>query len=297
MMMVVYSVCPCCRGKDIARVLLAKDHTVSHDVFEIWQCDLCTARFTQNAPGKTEIEKYYRSENYISHTDTKKGFINSLYHFVRKQTLASKTNLIKKFTKLSVGNILDVGAGTGAFLHTMKNTGWTVTGLEPDENARTNANNLYGISLQPSENLFELTAESYDAITLWHVLEHVHDLHEYLDQLKKLLKHNGCLFIAVPNYTCFDEKIYKEFWAAYDVPRHLYHFSPTSITQLLLHHGLQLKEIKPMWYDSFYVSMLSEKYRTGKNNFINACWNGYVSNWKALFDTERCSSVIYIIKK
>jgi hypothetical protein len=116
-----------------------------------------------------------------------------------------------------------------------------------------------------------------------------------MDQLKKLLKLTGCLFIAIPNYACYDEKIYKEFWAGYDVPRHLYHFSPTSITQLLLQHGLQLKEIKPMWYDSFYVSMLSEKYKTGKNNFLNACWNGYVSNWKALFNKERCSSIIYIV--
>lgn len=296
-MMTIHTVCPCCKEKNIGKVLLVKDHSVSNEVFEIWECRLCTARFTQNTPCKSEIGRYYQSENYISHSETKKGFINSLYHSVRKQTLSSKKDLIKKITKLSAGNILDVGAGTGAFLHTMKNSGWTVTGLEPDENARANANNLYGIQLQPSQNLFALPAETFDAITLWHVLEHVHDLHEYLDQLKKLLKPDGCLFIAVPNYTCYDEKVYKEFWAAYDVPRHLYHFSPTSITQLLLHHGLQLKKIKHMWYDSFYVSMLSEKYRTGKNNFIDACWNGYVSNWKALFDTERCSSVIYIIKK
>ncbi len=295
--MIVYELCPCCKGKDIDKVLQVKDYSVSNEVFEIWECKLCTCRFTQKAPDKNEIGKYYQSENYISHSDTKKGFINSLYHFVRSQTLSSKKNLIKKFTKLSAGNILDVGAGTAAFLHVMENSGWKVTGLEPDENARANANNLYGIRLQTSDQLFELPPETYDAITLWHVLEHVHDLHSYLTQLKKLLKPNGCLFIALPNYTSFDEKIYKEFWAAYDVPRHLYHFSPTSITQLLLHHGLQLKEIKAMWYDSFYVSMLSEKYKTGKNNVISACWNGYVSNCKALFDTEKCSSIIYIIKK
>ena len=296
-MMIIHSVCPSCACEDIAKVLTVKDHTVSGEVFDVWECDVCTARFTQNAPDKNEIGKYYRSEDYISHSDTKKGFINSLYHFVRKQTLLSKKNLIKKFAKLSKGNILDIGAGTAAFLHTMEAGGWNVTGLEPDETARANANNLYGIGLQPSEELFNLPVESFDAVTLWHVLEHVHELHEYIDQLKKLLKPNGYLFIAVPNYTSYDEKIYKEFWAAYDVPRHLYHFSPTSITQLLLHHGLQLKTIKAMWYDSFYVSMLSEKYKTGKNNFIDACWNGYISNCKALFDTEKCSSVIYIIKK
>ncbi len=294
-MMIVYSACPCCNGVDISKVLSAADHTVSNETFEIWQCNVCTARFTQNVPDKNEIEKYYKSENYISHSDTKQGFINSLYHFVRKRTLNGKRKLVEKYTKLSIGKILDIGAGTGAFLQVMQKSEWDVTGLEPDETARENAKKLYGLSLQPSEELFNLKAETFDAITLWHVLEHVHELHEYMDQLKKLLKLTGCLFIAIPNYACYDEKIYKEFWAGYDVPRHLYHFSPTSITQLLLQHGLQLKEIKPMWYDSFYVSMLSEKYKTGKNNFLNACWNGYVSNWKALFNKERCSSIIYIV--
>jgi len=294
-MMIVYSACPCCNGVDISKVLSAADHTVSNETFEIWQCNVCTARFTQNVPDKNEIEKYYKSENYISHSDTKQGFINSLYHFVRKKTLNGKRKLVEKYTKLSIGKILDIGAGTGAFLQVMQKSEWDVTGFEPDETARENAKKLYGLSLQPSEELFNLKAETFDAITLWHVLEHVHELHEYMDQLKKLLKLTGCLFIAIPNYTCYDEKIYKEFWAGYDVPRHLYHFSPTSITQLLLQHGLQLKEIKPMWYDSFYVSMLSEKYKTGKNNFLNACWNGYVSNWKALFNKERCSSIIYIV--
>jgi 2-polyprenyl-3-methyl-5-hydroxy-6-metoxy-1,4-benzoquinol methylase len=294
-MMIVYSACPCCNGVDISKVLSAADHTVSNETFEIWQCNVCTARFTQNVPDKNEIEKYYKSENYISHSDTKQGFINSLYHFVRKRTLNGKRKLVEKYTKLSIGKILDIGAGTGAFLQVMQKSEWDVTGFEPDETGRENAKKLYGLSLQPSKELFNLKAETFDAITLWHVLEHVHELHEYMDQLKKLLKLTGCLFIAIPNYACYDEKIYKEFWAGYDVPRHLYHFSPTSITQLLLQHGLQLKEIKPMWYDSFYVSMLSEKYKTGKNNFLNACWNGYVSNWKALFNKERCSSIIYIV--
>lgn len=296
-MRMFYSECPCCNGKNIAKVLSAKDFTVSNEIFDVWQCNSCTARFTQNVPGKKESIPYYRSENYISHSDIKKGFINSLYHYVRNQTLSEKRKLIEKHTKLTTGKILDIGAGTGAFLQTMQKADWQIEGLEPDETARENARSLYGLSLHPSEELFNFSAESFDAITLWHVLEHVHELHEYIDQCKKLLKPNGCLFIAVPNYTCYDEKVYKEYWAAYDVPRHLYHFSPTTITQLLLQHGLQLKDVKPMWYDSFYVSMLSEKYKTGKNNFIAACLTGFVSNWKALFDNERCSSLIYIVKR
>ena len=177
----------------------------------------------------------------------------------------------------------------------MDKADWNVTGIEPDETAKENAKKLYGLSLQTPQELFNLPPQSFDAITMWHVLEHVHELHEYMDQLKKLLKPTGCLFVAVPNYTCYDEKVYKEFWAAYDVPRHLYHFSPRSITQLLLQHGLQLKDIKPMWYDSIYVSMLSEKYKSGKNNFLKAGWTGSVSNWRALFNKDTCSSLIYII--
>ncbi len=294
-MMIVYRVCPCCNGEDIQKAIAAKDHTVSGEIFEIWECNACTLRFTQSIPDKNNIEIFYRSETYISHSDTKKGVINSVYHYVRKRTLKSKRNLIENYAKLPSGRILDMGAGTGAFLHTMQSSQWEVTGLEPDDIARENANKLYGLSLKPPEELFNLQPASFNAITLWHVLEHIHDLHLYIGQLKKVLKPTGFLFVAVPNYTCYDEKIYKEFWAGYDVPRHLYHFSPASITQLLLKHGLQLKEIKPMWYDSFYVSMLSEKYKNGKNNFLSAMWNGYISNCKALFNTERCSSVIYIV--
>jgi 2-polyprenyl-3-methyl-5-hydroxy-6-metoxy-1,4-benzoquinol methylase len=293
--MIILSSCPCCNSKDLVKALSSKDHTVSNEIFDIWHCNVCTARFTQNIPEKNEIGKYYRSENYISHSDTKKGIVNSLYHYVRKRTLRGKRKLVEKYTNLSTGKILDIGAGTGAFLHSMDQSGWRITGLEPDDTARENAKKFYGLSLLHPEELFKFPSQSFDVITLWHVLEHVHDLHIYMDQLKKILKPNGCLFIAVPNYTCYDEKVYNEFWAAYDVPRHLYHFSPASITQLLLKHGLQLKEIKPMWYDSFYVSMLSEKYRTGKNNYLLAILNGYVSNWKALFDNEKGSSLIYVV--
>lgn len=294
-MRITYSQCPCCKGVGISKVLSAKDHTVSSEIFDIWECDVCSARFTQNVPDETEIIRYYQSENYISHSNTNKGFINAAYHVVKKQTLKSKKQLIQKYTKQGSGNILDIGAGTGAFLQIMYEANWNVLGLEPNSSAREKAKELYGLPLQPVHELYYLKPETFDAITLWHVLEHVHDLHGYLAQFKKVLKKKGFLFIAVPNYTSNDATVYKESWAAYDVPRHLYHFSPQSITQLLLQHGLQLKEIKPMWYDSFYISMLSEKYKTGRSNFLTACINGWLSNWKALLNKERCSSLIYIL--
>jgi len=296
-MRIVRSDCPICKSKDINFIIKAIDHTVSHEEFEIWQCNVCTLRFTQAIPGKEEIAAYYKSEEYISHSDSEKGLINSLYHKVRKRTLVSKKKLIEKYTGLSDGKILDVGCGTGAFLHTMHTAGWQITGLEPDETARLKAQQLYNLHVQEAGALFELRSETFDAITLWHVLEHVHDLHEYVDQLKKLLKPNGRLFVAVPNYTSYDQRIYKAYWAGYDVPRHLYHFSPDAMINLLLKHELKLKSLKPMLFDSFYVSMLSEKHQTGKNNLAKAFYVGLISNFKALRNKKKCSSVIYIIGK
>lgn len=295
--MIVYDSCPNCGAKEISFVLSAKDYTVSAESFEIWECKNCTQRFTQNVPDKDTIGKYYQSENYISHSDTSKGLINNLYHRVRKHTLLQKKRLIERSTGKKSGNILDVGAGTGAFLHTMKLVNWNATGIEPDETAREKAKELYGIELEKPEQFFEFAPASFDAITMWHVLEHVHDLHQYIIQLKKLLTPDGKIFIAVPNYTSTDAKIYKEFWAAYDVPRHLYHFSPQAMKNLLNSHGLKVGKMKPMWYDSVYVSMLSEQYKTGKAHPVKALINGCYSNLNTFLDTRKCSSVIYIVSK
>ena len=292
--MIVYNSCPNCGDKNIFKVISAKDYTVSGEDFDIWECKNCTHRFTQNIPGEDSIGRYYRSEEYISHSDTKKGFVNNLYHSVRKRTLQQKRRLIESHTGKKTGTILDVGAGTGAFLNTMKNAGWNCSGIEPDETARKNARELYNLDLKEAKELFTLPSKSFDAITLWHVLEHVHRLHTYVEHLKNLLAGNAKLFIAVPNYTSADAKMYGEFWAAYDVPRHLYHFSPKSMEILLNAHGLKLETMLPMWYDSVYVSLLSEKYKTGKSNPVKAFMNGMISNIETLFDNKKSSSVIYI---
>lgn len=193
--------------------------------------------------------------------------------------------------------LLDLGAGTGGFASVMQRSGWTVSALEPDEAARSKAAELYALSLEDSSKLFELEASKFDAITLWHVIEHVHPLHAYVEQLKKILKPGGIIFIAVPNYTSYDASLYKQFWAAYDTPRHLYHFSPTAMQQLLQLHGLHLMAIKPMWFDSFYVSLLSEKYKSGSPNLPRGFVNGAISNLKALLNNRKASSLIYIISK
>lgn len=278
-------------------VLQVKDHTVSKEVFSIWHCSNCTARFTQDVPVAAEIGKYYQAEAYVSHTDTKKGLVNRLYHLVRNYTLQTKRKLVQKAANLPKGSLLDVGAGTGAFATAMQQANWAVTGLEPDDTARKNALTQHSLTLQDPANLFTLPAGSFDAITMWHVLEHVHELHRYLDTFNTLLKPQGALIIAVPNYTSYDATIYKENWAAYDVPRHLYHFSPQSMLTLARQHGFTIADYKPMWFDSFYVSMLSEQYKTGHNGLVKAVWNGLVSNMKAMGDVKRCSSVIYVMRK
>ena len=295
--MIHYTNCPLCNSNHIHAQLTAKDHTVSNQIFSIWHCDNCTARFTQDVPEQEGIGAFYASDNYISHSDTKKGLINNLYHLVRKRTLRAKKRLIVNQVGMEKGEVLDIGCGTGAFLKTMQEAGWGITGLEPDATAREKAAELYSLHPLESQKLFELKPGTYNAISMWHVLEHVHELHAYIRQMAQLLAPGGKIFIAVPNYTSHDAAVYQTNWAAYDVPRHLYHFSPQSIEQLLNIHGLKLINCKPMWFDSFYVSMLSEQYKNGKRNIIKACWNGFVSNLKAWGNVRRCSSVIYIAEK
>lgn len=294
--MIFKDTCPVCGNVQVAKVLSAKDFTVSGKLFDIWECKNCTARFTQNIPDEKEIGAYYQSENYISHSDTTEGLVNNIYHKVRKFTLTGKRKLIQHKTGKKVGKLLDIGSGTGAFLHTMKETGWEVRGLEPDESARKKSQALYHIHSSHPKELFTLT-DTFDAITLWHVLEHVHDLHQYMDRINQLLKPGGKVFIAVPNYTSYDAEVFKEFWAAYDVPRHLYHFSPTSMKHLFGQHQFSVHSIKPMWFDSFYVSMLSKEYQTGHSKLISAGITGAISNIHSLLHPEKCSSVIYIGEK
>ncbi len=295
--MIHYEACPFCQSGDIHQKFVVKDYTVSGKAFTIFQCRQCQGAFTQDVPGQDEIGPYYASENYISHSDTQQGFINKAYHMVRSRTLVQKRKMLQSITQKDKGTIADIGCGTGAFLDTMQQVGWQITGFEPDETARQNAKRLYNISPLPSPEIYNQPAESFDAVTMWHVLEHVHELHAYIEQVKKILKPNGRFVVAVPNYTSADAAQYQQYWAAYDVPRHLYHFSPASMTQLMKQHGLQVIATKPMWFDSFYVSMLSEEYRNGKSNIVGAFLNGLASNFKALFDKKRCSSVIYVIRK
>jgi 2-polyprenyl-3-methyl-5-hydroxy-6-metoxy-1,4-benzoquinol methylase len=293
-----FSPCPICNKEDISTLLHTKDYSLTRKNFQIIQCAHCTLEYTYPAPNKEEIAPYYHFPSYISHTDTKEGLLNQIYHIIRNYTLTQKTNWVQSLFTGHKGQLLEVGAGTGAFAHSMLKKGWKVTALEPDDGSRQKALKIYEINLLPIEELFQLEKAKYDVITLWHVLEHVHDLNAYMNTFHSLLKPNGRLIIAVPNYTSYDAGFYKNYWAAYDVPRHLYHFSPLSMHYLAKKHKMSIVQKLPMWFDSFYVSLLSEKYKeSGFLGIIRAFMIGCISNFIALHNSNRGSSMIYEIKK
>lgn len=288
--------CPVCHSNDITQALEARDYTVSDEMFSIWECGKCSLRFTQDIPVEEEVGAYYQSEEYVSHSNTSKGFINNIYQRVRKRTLRTKRQLIEKATQTPKGRILDIGCGTGEFLATMTTAGWEGIGLEPDDGARTQAQSL-GLKVYDNEELFRLGPEGYDAVTMWHVLEHVHRLHEYMGAINRVLKPGGLLLIAVPNYTSKDAATYGAEWAAYDVPRHLYHFSPKSIQSLLPQHRFELERMQHMPFDPFYVSLLSEKCRHGSARLIPAALKGFSSWMTSSGNATKGSSVMYFCRK
>jgi 2-polyprenyl-3-methyl-5-hydroxy-6-metoxy-1,4-benzoquinol methylase len=289
--------CPLCGSAEVKEVLTAKDYTVSGELFPIVECSQCTLRFTQEIPEEANSKNYYKSEDYISHSDTSKGLINRLYLRVRRRTMKWKRRLVEKNSGRRSGCLLDVGSGTGVFAATMKESGWQVTGIEPDAGARSVAEKIYHIQLLDENKLFELPPGTFDVITLWHVLEHIYALTTFMQQLKQLLKKDGKLIVAVPNYTSYDARKYGAYWAAYDAPRHLYHFSPTAMEKLAELNGLFILKHYPMWYDSFYISLLSSRNKNRKARWLPALWTGLLSNLAALFDTKNCSSVIYVMGK
>jgi SAM-dependent methyltransferase len=293
--MEILSDCPVCDSSQFTSFLTCVDQTVSRETFDIVKCDSCGFKFTNPRPDENKLGGYYKSDAYISHTNSKEGFINSVYQTVRKFTLLKKLQLISKYYK--TGKILDIGCGTGEFLNICKNARWTAIGIEPDVDARKMAQVNYDLDVRPEHELNYLENDSFDIITLWHVLEHVPKLNERIEELKRLIKPNGIIFIAVPNSASLDAKIYAENWAAYDLPRHLYHFTPSDIQSIFKKHQLTVFKILPMIFDSFYISILSGKYRSKNSTIIGALWNGLRSNFSALKTGKTYSSQIYLIRK
>ncbi len=287
----IHIICPACDGHVFTTVIETKDFFLTQEQFSIVKCNSCGLHFTNPIPTEETIGEYYKSENYVSHSSSKKGIVNSIYNLVRNFTLKQKVSLVQNRTKGM--KLLDIGAGTAHFLNHAKSKGFEVNGLEPDQDAVNFAKENFNIELEPLSRLSTFEDESFDVITMWHVLEHVYHLQRDLAFITQKLKKDGVLFIAVPNIDSYDAKHYGIHWAALDVPRHLYHFQKDTLSKLMSRFGMELKEVLPMKFDSYYVSMLSEKYKGG--SLLNAIIKGYKSNRKA--KEGGFSSQIYVFRK
>ena len=285
--------CPVCGKTEFRNKLVVEDRTVSHESFAIVQCAGCSFQFTNPRPDEADIGRYYESDDYVSHNSGAAGLVNRAYKVARFFTMRRKVGLLTKFAPRR-GKLLDYGCGTGNFLAAAKSAGWDVAGFEPNARAREEASQRLGQSIG-QDGLGALEPGTFDAITLWHVLEHVHTLNETLAQLAALLKPDGVMLIAVPNVESLDAQHYRELWAAYDVPRHLYHFAPKTMAQLLKKHKLAIRETLPMPLDAYYVSMLSEKHKAERaGGLLTVLKAGYKSNQYAEQHEGQYSSLLYV---
>lgn len=286
--------CPVCSGNKFSIKITCTDHMLSNEKFILTECANCSFLFTNPRPTSKDIGTYYKSDEYISHSNKSTNLINTIYKIARHFTMSKKVSLINSITNQKT--ILDYGCGTGDFLYTSQKNGWKITGFEPDKIAREKAIDLTKTNVLSSiEELKQI--QEVSLITLWHVLEHITELNSTFDTLKSKLSVNGKFLIAVPNHESYDAILYKDFWAAYDVPRHLYHFSQDTMKLFLNKHGLKIYNTIPMKLDSYYVSLLSEKYKYGKSNYIKSFINGYKSNVYARKNQNNYSSIIYIAGK
>jgi 2-polyprenyl-3-methyl-5-hydroxy-6-metoxy-1,4-benzoquinol methylase len=271
-----------------------KDHSVSGESFDLMHHAEYDILETSPQPQGEKLSEYYKSDDYISHTNSKRNLLELVYHIVRNISIKRKLKLMNSFQTIEK-KLLDIGCGTGDFLQTAKNHGWQITGVEPSAKARQIANLKTGNRVYTVENLASLDKNSFDVITLWHVLEHLPNLEENIQTFKTLLKPNGRLVIAVPNFKSYDAKYYKAYWAAFDAPRHLWHFSKQGLKQVFAQENFEIEKTEPMFFDAYYVSLLSEKYKVGCMNPFRAFCIGWRSNRRAKRNGEY-SSLIYVLK-
>ena len=288
--------CPLCGGQQMEHVWTCTDRYASGEEFEVCRCTKCGFFFTQDVPAPHEIGRYYETPDYISHSDTRSGLMNRIYHTVRSYMLQRKARLVAEATGVQRGRLLDIGTGTGYFPHTMQQRGWQVEAVEQSQQARDFARQHFGLEVKPADTWQNMAAGSFDAVTLWHVLEHLPHPDEVGRQLRRLLKPNGRLIVAVPNCSSYDARHYGADWAAYDVPRHLWHFTPATLDTWARRQGLQVVKMLPMPMDAFYVSMLTEKELGRSASFVRGLIVGLKAWMACLGHPQRSSSLIYVLK-
>lgn len=286
--------CIVCGKNNFSTYLQGKDYFLTQEEFTIVKCDACDFLFVNPRPDVNEISRYYKSEEYISHSNSKQGILNKVYHIIRKRNHRNKFDLISFYKQC--GTILDIGCATGEFLNYLKKKNWNTIGVEPDVEAQNFARTEYKLNVFSEDFLSNSEPAKIDVITMWHVLEHVHPLEERMQQIKRLLTKDGVALIAVPNADCFDAKHYGKIWAGYDLPRHIYHFTQKTMIRLFEKYNFILDKIVPMKYDAYYINMLSEKYKTGNRNLLKAFLFAYRSNRWARKNKNNYSSLIFIFK-
>lgn len=290
--------CPLCNTTLKGLMYLqACDYLVSGQTFNIEKCPACDFLLTNPRPTIQEIKKYYQSPDYISHTDHKVSFQDVLYQKIKQFMLKRKLKLLKKHTKEDVKMLLDYGCGTGDFVLAAGKSGFNAMGFEPEPKANMKAQEKGAMVFKNERELLSNHTQCYDVITLWHVLEHLHKLQENMQAFNKLLKPGASLVLAVPMANSADAQFYNEYWAALDVPRHLYHFTQSSIEDLCNANGFKIVEKKGLFFDSFYVSLLSEKHKKRKAASVFAMFRGLQSNMKAMRKKTPWSSEVFICKK
>jgi SAM-dependent methyltransferase len=295
--MISHNKCPLCFSDRISFYLKSTDHLLSKEEFDIFKCQACGFVFTREYPDEKSIAGYYESDDYISHDDRAKGFLNQVYLLARDIMLRRKKRIVGNEAGIKTGKILDIGCGTGYFAGTMKKAGWDVTGIEPNRKARDFGSEHFAFRIIGPERISELPSASFDCITMWHVLEHFHDPFNYAAEIKRLLKAGGVCICALPNCSSFDAEHYMEEWAAYDVPRHLWHFTPDTFRIFAEKTEFQITGIESLPLDVFYISILSEKNNGSDFHFMNGLIKGTWFAFRALFDKRKSSSLIYFLKK
>ena len=295
--MVHYNSCPICFSAEINLKLNCADHFKTNEIFPIWTCSVCGISFTQDYPDEDKLGHYYESDNYISHGNSSGGIVNAIYRVVRNLTLKKKRKIVARETGLGCGSLLDIGSGTGHFAAEIKKAGWNVKCIEINEKAREFSISHFVLEALSPSKILHLHDSEFDCITLWHTLEHFSNLNNYVTEIRRLLKPEGVCIIAVPNINSYDAKYYKEYWAAYDVPRHLWHFNPNALSFLFENAGFKLRNIKLLPLDVFYISILSERYKKNPLPFLTGCLKGAIFATKTLFNKKGGSSLIYVFAK
>ena len=289
--------CPWCGSKNSHLHLQLKDYFLTQESFEIVECDDCHLLYTTPRPTPDVIGNYYKSENYFSHQENKKGFVPRIYEAVKK------VNIKRKFALATDGillendrQMLEIGCGVGDFLHYAEQKGWHCYGAEPSDDAVKILKLKSDAKVVKPEQIESFSDASFDLICMWHVLEHVDNLKWQITQLKRLAKPHGRIVVAVPNYQSYDARFYHDKWAAYDVPRHLNHFSREFVFNQLNDSELILKSVHPLVWDSFYVSYMSEQFLNHRMPLLRGFCRGLISNGKALVSGQY-SSLVYVFER